>query len=511
MTKSLAAIADILRDRVLRGIRAGTLAPGSRLPSARELVREFNVDNRLILSAYRQLAADGLVEIRERGGVYVQRHAKGEGDSTLPVKWFADTFAEALARGISSADLSECLRRLAETVRLRAIVISSTEDQVAGLARELRDDFGLNAEGLTAAMVSGSLHQAALRRADVFIATKAHGPVAAALAEKYGKTSIAIDVRPDLIVGEWALLLRQPVWAVVATAEFGELLQRFFAGVRGIENLRIMVLGRDDLADIPLGAPTYITHRVREALGATPIRERCCHPPERSGPIRPGRFLISSCGRIIAPTRPSVRRTSPGRNAPDRGAARVMPDRVPASPASAHMPAYLSTTIDPPSEDELSLISMAFAPNLAEGNLRVLLKHLNGLTAHRFTGVYRFEPGWVMSVALWDRAHEAIELGDNVRMKESYCWLTGLGDVSYVIEDACCDSRLDGHAAQSAVRSYVGVLLRDRRGARWGTLCHFDPEPRVVDPKTMRRLELFRPLVEEMLVNDHRNRWEPDA
>lgn len=281
MTKSQSAIAEVLRDRVLRGIRAGTLVPGSRLPSARELVSEFNVDNRLILSAYRQLAADGLVEIRERGGVYVKRHAKGEGDSTLPVKWFADTFAEALARGISSAELGECLRRLAETVRLRAVVISSTEDQVAGLARELRDDFGLNAEGLTATMVSGSVHQAALKRADVFIATTGHAPVAAALAEKYGKTLIVIDVRADLIVGEWAMLLRQPVWAVVATAEFGELLLRFFSGVRGIENLRIMVYGRDDLADIPMGAPTYVTHRVRESLGETPIRGKVL-PPART-------------------------------------------------------------------------------------------------------------------------------------------------------------------------------------------------------------------------------------
>ena len=32
---------------------------------------EFGVDHRLILAAYKQLAAEGLVEVRERGGVYV--------------------------------------------------------------------------------------------------------------------------------------------------------------------------------------------------------------------------------------------------------------------------------------------------------------------------------------------------------------------------------------------------------------------------------------------------------
>lgn len=163
------------------------------------------------------------------------------------------------------------------------------------------------------------------------------------------------------------------------------------------------------------------------------------------------------------------------------------------------------------STDDLSLISLAFAPAIGESELRALLKHLNGFTEHRFTGVYRFEPGWVVSVALWDRENPALELGADVKMKESYCWLTGLGENSYIIEDAMCDSRLDGHAAQNAVRSYVAVLLRDKRGAPWGTLCHFDFAPRRVAADTLRRLERFRPLVEEMLVSEIEARWDPEA
>jgi hypothetical protein len=96
-------------------------------------------------------------------------------------------------------------------------------------------------------------------------------------------------------------------------------------------------------------------------------------------------------------------------------------------------------------------------------------------------------------------------------MKESYCWLTGLGGASYVIEDACCDSRLAAHAARESVRSYVAVLLRDKTGAPWGTLCHFDFEPRTPAEGTQQRLELFRPLIEEMFVRDASAQWEPDA
>jgi hypothetical protein len=52
------------------------------------------------------------------------------------------------------------------------------------------------------------------------------------------------------------------------------MLLRFFAGVAGMENLRVVVLGRDDLAAIPADAPTYVTQAARRALGDTPVRGR---------------------------------------------------------------------------------------------------------------------------------------------------------------------------------------------------------------------------------------------
>lgn len=267
------SITETIRTRVLRGLRGGTLSSGDRLPSARELVPEFGVDHRLILASYRQLVDEGLVEIRERGGVYVAPVSPRSGTLALPVKWFAETFTEAFAREIPAIELVEYMRRSIETLRLHAVVISSTDDQVAGLARELREDFGLFAEGMTASAIeSASNNTAPLRRADVIIGTSAHVELMDRVAAELDKPCIAIDVRPDLVVGEWAMLLKQPVWVIVATREFGEMLKQFFANVKGVENMRILVNGEDDLADIPDGAPTYITHRVRETLETRNIR-----------------------------------------------------------------------------------------------------------------------------------------------------------------------------------------------------------------------------------------------
>lgn len=311
MAKPQGSITEILRDRVLRGLRAGTLEPGSRLPSARELVAEFGADNRNILSAYRELAADGLVEIRERGGVYVRQHAEGPAAAALPVKWLSQLIAEGITRNIPALDLGERVRGLVETVRLRAVVISSTEDHVAGLCRELRENFGLTTEGFVArALVEDGLHAPALRRADLVIATNGHAEIAERIAGKFSKPCIVVDVRQDPVAGEWAMLLRHPVWAVVHSQKFAEHLQDLSADIRGSENLTILVYDRDDISVIPTGAPTYVTHLVRESVHDSAIRGRVL-PPARTIETASARAICEFIVQANFSAQHAIRRARP--------------------------------------------------------------------------------------------------------------------------------------------------------------------------------------------------------
>ena len=270
-------IAEVLRGRVLRGLHAGALRPGDRLPSARDLTVEFDVDHRLILDAYRLLVAENLVELRPRGGIYVApRIEGGAGIPPLPEAWFASLLTDSLSREIPGPELHEWLRRATETLRIRAVIIASTADQSAGLCRELRDDFGLDADALLAGDVrSADSPPLPLRRADLIVTTAAHEGWLRTVAADLRKPLIVITVRPDLRAGEWALLLRRPVYAIVATPEFEDMLRHFFADVPGAkENLRTLVFGRDDLATIPDDAPTYVTQRVRDSLGGIRIPGR---------------------------------------------------------------------------------------------------------------------------------------------------------------------------------------------------------------------------------------------
>jgi GntR family transcriptional regulator len=55
---------------------AGSLAPGDRLPSVRELARELAVNQNTILRVYERLCGDGLLEMRQGQGTFVAIQAR---------------------------------------------------------------------------------------------------------------------------------------------------------------------------------------------------------------------------------------------------------------------------------------------------------------------------------------------------------------------------------------------------------------------------------------------------
>lgn len=268
-------VTEVLRQRVLRALQAGTLHAGDRLPSTRDLSAEFGEDHRVILASYRALADEGLVELRPRGGVYAARTIGPNGALPLPAEsWLVDMLAESVARGIPAVELGEWLRRSVSTLRLRAGVVAATPDQIDGIRRELLDDYGLESEGVDAALLDTPREPVALRHVDILVTTEAHAHVVDRVARRLGKATVCATVRPDLIGGEWRLLLREPVYVVVRDARFANTLLRFFQNTEGRENLRMMIVGQDDLASIPNGAPTYVTRSARDVLGAMPIPGR---------------------------------------------------------------------------------------------------------------------------------------------------------------------------------------------------------------------------------------------
>jgi DNA-binding transcriptional regulator YhcF (GntR family) len=269
-------IAEILRGRILRGLHARVLTSGDRLPSARELGAEFDIDHRVVLAAYRELAAEGLVELRQRGGIYVAQRD----DALIPtpgVDWMIDTLLQGLGREVPIVEFHDWFRRAVATLRLRAAVVQGSRDQIAGMCRELFDDYGLEATGLDAADLDepSAATIADLRRTDLLVSTPGYESLVRRLGERVGVPVVIADVRPDLLGGEWRMLLRQPVYVIVSDERFVVVLQKFFGEVESAsKNLRILIVGRDDVAAIPLAAPVYVTRAAMDALAGAPIGGR---------------------------------------------------------------------------------------------------------------------------------------------------------------------------------------------------------------------------------------------
>lgn len=161
--------ADSIRQRIVSGLHLGTLGPGSRLHGTRDLADEFDVAPRTVMRAYHLLEAEGLVELRERPGIYVAPgHRSGSMLSQLS-GWVVETLLEARLREIPPISFPERVRRCLETLRLWAACIAGNEDQLEQICRVLRDDYGIVSEGVIATRLAepDSQTQRVLAQADL--------------------------------------------------------------------------------------------------------------------------------------------------------------------------------------------------------------------------------------------------------------------------------------------------------------------------------------------------------
>ena len=275
-------LADALRRRVVGALSSGSLRRGERLPSAREVAAEVDADPRLVLAAYRILAREGVVEIRRRSGIYVASTPEVQGGPAVVADgWLVDVLSEAVEHGIPATRVGDWLKRCTTTRRLRAAVVADTVDQLDAFCGELRDDYGVDA----VPFAPDALDRPAglppeIVGADFVLACEDYAERLRAMLTPHRKRVVAVSVRRG-VSPEWRrLLARAPIYVVVAdprsVADYeppvvGELAARF----------RPLVLGRDDIRQIPPGAYVYVSRSARRRLGPAPVPGRLL-PAERA-------------------------------------------------------------------------------------------------------------------------------------------------------------------------------------------------------------------------------------
>ena len=145
--------------------------------------------------------------------------------------------------------------------------------------------------------------------------------------------------------------------------------------------------------------------------------------------------------------------------------------------------------------EELRASEQILRETLRREGLGALLRFLNARTRHRFTAVYRFEPPWLRNVCTVDRENPELTLTADCRIRESYCGFVFEQAERFTVADAAADPRVADHPKRDVLLAYCGVPVFDEAGACIGTVCHFDPRPRLTPPSELPLLECAASLV----------------
>lgn len=258
-------VADLLRRRIQMGTHLGQIKPGDRLPSLRAAASEFGVDQRSVLSAYRQLESEGTVEMRPRSGIYVAGEQQAAPQVDASARWMSEMFLQGFEHGIPPVALGETLTDAVRATTLTAACIECNADQILWLTSQLGEEFGLETMWIDDAALGTEETAAKLASANLIVTTSFHAAAARKLGEKLGLPVVVATAHNGSQIR--SQLSRGPVYFVGSDERYVRKLTAASDGSRWMANLRPLVLERLTPSSIPDDGPVLVTRAAAARLG----------------------------------------------------------------------------------------------------------------------------------------------------------------------------------------------------------------------------------------------------
>jgi GntR family transcriptional regulator len=107
-----------IATRIKVAIAAGDLSPGSGLPSVRQLAAQLRINPATVVQAYRELEAEGFVEMRQGAGTFVREvpeRRRGEERNQQAMALAKRMLEEAGRLRIAPQALKEALAKLLDS------------------------------------------------------------------------------------------------------------------------------------------------------------------------------------------------------------------------------------------------------------------------------------------------------------------------------------------------------------------------------------------------------------
>jgi CheY-like chemotaxis protein len=127
---------------------------------------------------------------------------------------------------------------------------------------------------------------------------------------------------------------------------------------------------------------------------------------------------------------------------------------------------------------------------VAANDVAGLLAVLNGNSKYRYTSLFRFAQGKLESVWTFDRSRRSVDaFAPDLPIGASYCTYVASAAAPFHVADSQTDPRVADHPKRETLRAYCGVPLFRADRTLFGTLCHYDEEPRPLEPAVIAEME----------------------
>ncbi|HEX6069183.1 MAG TPA: winged helix-turn-helix domain-containing protein [Longimicrobiaceae bacterium] len=255
-------LVETIRQGIVGALHMGALHAGDRLPSIRQTARAFSVTPYMVLQSYAELEVEGLVERRERSGVFVAGFevASPAGLSETGA-WLTEVLTQACQHQVKIPHLPDLIRRWTTAVRVRCACVESCVDSRVTLALELSQQFGIEA---TPVPVLGCAPR--LADVDLVITTAYHAAEVSPIAEAIGKPVLIATLSPLILSAALNHLRERDLTVICVDRAYGERLRALHGGAYRDRLQVITVDDADGLAEYDRSQPVLLTGAARQRL-----------------------------------------------------------------------------------------------------------------------------------------------------------------------------------------------------------------------------------------------------
>jgi DNA-binding transcriptional regulator YhcF (GntR family) len=267
-------VARRLRNRLLWGLHIGSIRIGDRIPSARDLAAEFEVDVRTALRACRILDREGLIEMRRRSGMYVALQHSHAPSLTVLQTTLVDLLCDASARGVSPKALRELLTASFWRRHIRIACVEENADHGAAIAAMVTREYGVDAVPVSlAALNDGSAHR---HLTDVIAAVTTCFLAASVrpVVEPIGLPVFVAMMKPLPENDVRQASSNRPIVVIGTDRRWADRSSEGLTDTDVGKHVRTFVIDEDDLSGVPPNADVFVTPAAAPRVASLPVPGR---------------------------------------------------------------------------------------------------------------------------------------------------------------------------------------------------------------------------------------------